>query len=78
MALLEILTRGFEAVVNMPDAALACLIDLPPYLGRFPAIRGQVQLGPWLGPSCETLIQFRLGHKAGGGEVKVFGLCHRS
>lgn len=78
MALLEILAGLLEALIEMPDAALPGLIDLPANVSSFPAIRGEMQLGLKFGPSCETLIQFRLGHEARGGQFKVFGFRHRS
>jgi hypothetical protein len=59
---LEILARNFEALIEMPDAALSSLIKLPPYFCGFPPARGEMQLGPRLGPSCDPLFKLRFGH----------------
>ena len=61
VALLEILARDFEALIEMPDAAFTGLINLPPYFCCFPPIWGEMQLGPRLGPSCDPLFKLRFG-----------------
>lgn len=76
MAVLEVLARGFEALVDMADAAFGILIDLPLHLCNFPAVRGEVQLGPRLGPGCDTLVAFCLGHNTRGSATEL--LTHRS
>ncbi|MDH4980958.1 hypothetical protein [Hyphomicrobium sp. D-2] len=61
MAGFEVLARFFQALVDMADAAFGILIDLPLYFRGFPAVRGEVQLGPRLGPGCDTLVAFCFG-----------------
>ncbi|MCC7253060.1 hypothetical protein [Hyphomicrobium sp.] len=73
---LKILARCFQALIDMTDAAFGGLIDLPPHFRGFPPVRGEMQLGPRLGPGCDTLVEFRLGHGTGGGSAKL--LTHRS
>lgn len=76
MAVLEVLTSLFEALIDMADAAFGFLVDLPPHIRCFPPVRGEVQLGPWLGPGCDTLVEFRFGDYSGSGPAKLF--THRS
>lgn len=78
MDLLEILARDFEALIEMPDAALSGLINLPPYFCCFPPIRGEMQLGPRLGPSCDPLFKFRLGRYTAGRMPELLCFAHRS
>lgn len=76
MAGFEILARCFKALVDMADAAFGGLIDLPPHFHGFPAIWREMQLGPRLGPGCNSLVEFRLGDYTGSGPAKLF--THRS
>lgn len=76
MAGFEVLARYFQALIDMADAAFGFLIDLPPHIRCLPPVRGEMQLGPWLGPGCDTLVEFRFGHNTGSGPAKL--LTHRS
>jgi hypothetical protein len=76
MAGFEILARGFEALIDMANAAFGVLIDLPPHFRGLPPVRSKMQLGPRLGPSCNALVEFRLGDYTGSGPAKLF--THRS
>ena len=76
MAVLEVLARSFEALVDMADAAFGIVVDLPLHFRDLPAIRGEVQLGPRLGPGCDTLVAFCFGDYSRSGATEL--LTHRS
>lgn len=76
MAGLEVFAGVFQPRIDVPDAKFGGLIDLPLHFVGFPALRREMQLGPRLGPGCNTLVEFRLGDYSGSGPAKL--LTHRS
>lgn len=76
MAFLEILAGRVESLIKVPDAVLSGEIDLSPHFSCFPPFRGEMQLGLQFRPSCDPLVEFRLGHNTGSGPAKL--LTHRS
>jgi hypothetical protein len=76
MAFFDFFASDLEALVDMANAAFRFLIELPPYYRGLPAIRRKMQLGPRLGPSCDTLVALRFGDYTGSGPTEL--LTHRS
>lgn len=64
VAVLEILPRRFQALIDMANAALGILIDLPPHFRGFPSVGSKMQLGLKLRPSCNALVAFRFRYNA--------------
>lgn len=75
------LGRGFcllQTFFQMRNALFGSFVDLHFHIACFWAVRGEVQLGPWLGPSRQTLIQFGFCGYAGGCSAKRLCVAQRS